>query len=197
MVEVLLFHHVLGQTSGFHAFAEDLRRAGHLVHTPDLFEGHTFEVLEDGAAFAEQVGFGEIVERGVRAAAALPEALVYAGFSLGVLPAQKLAQTRPGARGALLIHSCVPVSEFGEEWPADVPVQVHAMEDDPFFTQEGDLEAAQALVAATERAELFFYPGGRHLFADAGLPSFDPAAAELLGRRVRAFLGSLGPPARL
>jgi dienelactone hydrolase len=197
MAEVLLFHHVLGQTPGFHAFADDLRRAGHLVHAPDLFDGRTFESLEDGAAYAEQVGFGEIVERGVRAAVALPEALVYAGFSLGVLPAQKLAQTRPGARGALLFHSCVPVSEFGEEWPAGVPVQVHAMEGDPFFAVEGDLEAAQALVASAEHAELFLYPGDQHLFADAGLPSFDPVAAELLGGRVRAFLGSLSRPPRL
>jgi dienelactone hydrolase len=191
MAEVLLFHHVLGQTPGFHAFADDLRRAGHLVHAPDLFDGHTFEVLEDGAAYAEQVGFGEIVERGARAAAALSEALVYAGFSLGVLPAQKLAQTRPGARGALLFHSCVPVSEFGEEWPADVPVQVHAMEDDPFFAEEGDLEAAQALVASAAPAQLFLYPGDQHLFADAGLPSFDAVAAELLRGRVHAFLATL------
>src|SRR5262245_7889753 len=101
MADVLLFHHALGQTSGFLAFADDLRRAGHTVHTPDLYDGHTFQTLDEGIAYAQEVGFGDVIERGVRVADDLPNELVYAGFSLGVLPAQKLAQTRPGARGAL------------------------------------------------------------------------------------------------
>ena len=128
MAEVLLFHHAQGQTAGFHAFADELRSAGHTVHAPDLYEGRTFATLDEGMAYAQEVGFDEIVERGVRAADALPNDLVYAGFSLGVVPAQKLAQTRAGARGALLFYSCVPVSEFGSSWPADVPVQIHGME---------------------------------------------------------------------
>src|SRR5207247_2270299 len=113
MAEVLLFHHAQGQTEGFVAFADELRRAGHTVHTPDLYDGRTFATLDEGMAYAEQVGFAEIIERGLRAANRLPHELVYAGFSLGVLPAQKLAQTRPGAHGALLFYSCVPTSEFG------------------------------------------------------------------------------------
>src|SRR4051794_23850054 len=102
MTEVVLFHHALGLTEGIAAFAEDLRGAGHAVHTPDLFEGETFPDLQTGVAHAERVGFMEIVERGVRAVNTLDPELVYAGFSLGVLPAQRFAQTRPGARGALL-----------------------------------------------------------------------------------------------
>lgn len=188
MAEVLLFHHILGQTPGFLGFADDLRQAGHIVHAPDLFDGSAFTSLEDGAAYAEQIGFAEIIERGVRAAAGLTDALVYAGFSLGVLPAQRLAQTRPGAKGALLFHSCVPPAEFGSSWPADVPVQIHAMEADPFFTEEGDFEAARALVESNQHAELFLYPGDQHLFADPSLPSYDPSAAELLSRRVHGFL---------
>lgn len=190
MAEVLLFHHAQGQTPGFHAFADELRRAGHAVHTPDLFEGRTFDSIEEGVAFAEEVGFDEIVERGVRAADGLPAELVYAGFSLGVLPAQKLAQTRAGAKGALLFHSCVPTSEFGF-WPEDVPVQIHAMDADPSFVGEGDLGAARELVATAERAELFLYPGDSHLFADASLPGYDEAAAALLRERVLAFLDAL------
>ncbi len=190
MPEVLLFHHAQGQTPGFLAFAEELRRAGHTVHAPDLYGGRTFETLDEGVAHAGEVGFGEIIERGVRAADELPGGLVYAGFSLGVLPAQKLAQTRPGARGALLFHSCVPIAEFGSAWPADVPVQVHAMEGDPFFVDEGDLDAARALVESAEHAELYLYPGDQHLFADASLPSYDADAAALLSRRVLDFLGS-------
>jgi dienelactone hydrolase len=189
MAEVLLFHHAQGQTQGFLSFADELRQAGHTVHTPDLYQGRTFDRLDDGVTHADEIGFDEIIERGVRAADGLPHELVYAGFSLGVLPAQKLAQTRPGARGALLFHSFVPVAEFGAAWPADVPVQIHAMQADPFFADEGDLDAARALVESTAPAELFLYPGDQHLFADAGLASYDLQAAALLGRRVLAFLG--------
>jgi dienelactone hydrolase len=188
VAEVLLFHHTLGQTSGLLAFADELRRAGHAVHAPDLFDGRTFDRLEDGLAHAESLGFEELLERARRAAEAHTEALVYAGFSLGVLPAQKLAQTRPGARGALLFHSCVPTSAFGRPWPADVPVQIHAMEEDPFFVGDGDIDAAHALLDAAEQAELFLYPGDQHLFADASLPWFDADAAALMTQRVRAFL---------
>ncbi len=188
MAEVLLFHHAQGQTPGFLAFADTLREAGHTVHTPDLFNGRTFGSLEEGVAFAESTGFGEIIERGTRAADELPPGLVYAGFSLGVLPAQRLAQTRTGARGALLFEACVPVSEFGSSWPAGVPVQVHGMDADPFFAGEGDIDAARALVASTEQAELFIYHGDQHLFADASLPSYDQDAAALLIQRVLGFL---------
>jgi dienelactone hydrolase len=187
MAEVLLFHHAQGQTAGFHAFADELRRAGHTVHTPDLYDGRTFPTLEEGIAYAGEVGFMEILERGVRTADELPSELVYAGFSLGVMPAQKLAQTRPGARGALLFYSCIPASEFGT-WPADVPVQIHGMDADPIFVDESDIDAARAIVDSTEQAELFLYPGDQHYFADSSLPSYDESAAKLLTQRVLAFL---------
>ncbi len=198
MAEVLLFHHVQGQTAGFLAFADGLRVAGHTVRTPDLFDGQTFPSIEAGAAHLEAIGFDAFVERGVRAAAALPSGLVYAGFSAGVLPAQKLAQTRPGARGALLFESCVPTAAFGGGWPAGVPVQVHGMDADPFFAGEGDIDAARALVgqasaSASASAELFVYPGNRHLFADSSLPSYDAEAASLMTQRVLDFLGRLEP----
>ncbi|HEX5460192.1 MAG TPA: dienelactone hydrolase family protein [Steroidobacteraceae bacterium] len=189
MAEVLLFHHAQGQTSGFTAFADELRRAGHPVHTPDLFGGRTFSSIHEGMTFVEQIGFDEIIERGVRAADKLPNVLVYAGFSLGVLPAQKLAQARAGARGALLFYSCVAASAFGG-WPAGLPVQIHGMDADPIFAGEGDLEAARDLVASTEQAELFLYPGNQHYFADSSLPSFVPDAAALMTHRVLEFLGS-------
>ena len=188
MAEVLLFHHGHGQTPGFLAFADDLRRAGHTVHAPDLYDGRTFETLDEGLAYAQEIGFGEVMERGVRAAADLPSDLVYAGFSLGVMSAQKLAQTRPGARRALLFHACLPASEFGGSWPEDVPVQIHGMDADPFFVDEGDLEAARALAESAPKAELYLYPGNQHLFADSSLPSYDSAAAALLGQRVVDFL---------
>jgi dienelactone hydrolase len=190
MAEVVVFHHAQGLTSGVLAFADELRRAGHTVHTPDLFEGRTFATVEEGVGYAGEVGFGAVLERGVRAAEELPTELVYAGFSLGVMPAQKLAQTRAGARGALLFHSCIPVAEFGPAWPDGVPVQVHGMDADPFFVDEGDIDAARALVESTEQAELFLYPGDQHLFADNSLPSYDADAAALLSRRVLGFLAA-------
>ncbi len=190
MAEVLIFHHAQGLTPGVVAFADELRRAGHTVHTPDCFDGRTFETVEEGVGYAQDVGFEEVIDRGVRAAEELPAELVYAGFSLGVLAAQKLAQTRTGARGALLLHACVPVSEFGSGWPGGVPVQVHAMDADPFFVGDGDIEAAYALVDAAKDAELFLYPGDQHLFADSSLPSYDADAATLLSQRVLDFLGA-------
>jgi dienelactone hydrolase len=188
MAEVLLFHHAQGQTAGFLAFADELRRAGHTLHTPDLYDGRSFESLDDGLDYAREIGFGELLERGVRSADKLPSELVYAGFSLGVMPAQKLAQTRDGAGGALLFHACLPVSEFGSSWPAGVPVQIHAMDADPFFVDDGDIDAARALVESAEQAELFLYPGDKHLFADSSLPSYDAEATALLTRRVLEFL---------
>jgi dienelactone hydrolase len=190
MAEILLFHHAQGLTEGVVAFADELRRAGHTVHTPDLLDGRTFATLDEGVANLERLGFEAVIERGVRAADGLPADLVYAGFSVGVLPAQKLAQTRPGARGALLFYSCVPVSEFGEGWPAGVPVQIHGMDADPIFVGEGDVDAARALVAQADDAELFLYPGDQHYFADSSLPSYDSAATKLLTDRVLGFLSS-------
>ncbi|MGA8485748.1 MAG: dienelactone hydrolase family protein [Gaiella sp.] len=186
MSEILLYHHVQGLTEGVRSFADGLRQAGHTVHTPDLFDGRIFETLEDGIGFAREAGFGALAERGVAAADDISPDVVYAGFSFGVMMAQQLAQTRDGARGALLMYSCLPVSEFGAAWPAGVPVQVHGKEADEFFLE--DIDAARALVESSDQAELFLYPGEEHLFADSSLQAFDPAAAALLTERVLAFL---------
>ncbi|KQU65527.1 dienelactone hydrolase [Phycicoccus sp. Root563] len=193
MVEVVVFHHVQGLTPGVRAFADELRQAGHTVHTPDLFDGRTFTTIDEGMAHARSVGFDTLLDRGVAAVEDLPADLVYAGFSLGVMPAQKLAQTRAGARGALLLHGCIPVSEFGERWPDGVPVQVHGMDADPFFAEEGgDLDAARALAASTDQAEVFLYPGEEHLFTDSSLPAYDAQAADLLTQRALQFLDRVG-----
>ncbi len=186
MAEILLFHHAQGQTQGLLAFADELRAAGHVVHAPDLYDGKTFTDLNEGVGYAKEVGFGKIQERGLAAADGLPNELVYAGFSLGALPAQMLAQTRPGAKGALLFHAAFPVSEFGGFWPPGVPLQIHMMEDDEWAME--DLPAARELVETIDGAELFLYPGDRHLFADNSLPDYDESAATLLKQRVLAFL---------
>ena len=192
MADVLLFHHVQGLTDGLLAFAEQLGGAGHTVRTPDLFEGERPPTLEDGIAFVQGVGDEVLGQRAARVVADLPEGLVYAGFSWGGALAQRYAQTRPGARGALLYDACLPLTgewAFGP-WPEGVPVQIHGMDQDPFFALEGDLAAARELVdtVGPELGELFVYPGDRHLFADSSLPSYDADAAALLVQRSRRLL---------
>lgn len=197
MTDVVVFHHALGLTDGVREFAEQLRAAGHEVTVPDLYEGATFDTLEEGVAHAEHIGFDTVLDRGRAAVADLPAELVYAGFSLGVMPAQMLAQTRPGARGALLFHACVPPSEFGSGWPKGVPVQIHAMEHDALLLADGDIDVARELADTVEEARLFLYPGDGHLFADPGLPDYDAGAALLLDYRVVNFLADLpAHPAR-
>jgi dienelactone hydrolase len=186
MAEVLLFHHAQGQTRGFLAFADELRAAGHVVHAPDLYGGKTFTDLDAGVGYAKEVGFGTIGERGRLAAEGLPNELVYAGFSLGVMPAQELAQTRRGGKGALFFSAAFPLSEFGGSWPPGVPLQIHMMEDDEWSVE--DLPAARELVETVADGELFLYPGDRHLFADSSLPDYDENAATLLNERILAVL---------
>jgi dienelactone hydrolase len=192
VAELLLFHHAQGLTAGCLSFADDLRAAGHVVHAPDLYEGKTFTELADGVAYAQQVGFGTILERARLAAEALPNELVYAGLSLGAMPAQMLTQTRPGARGAVLLHSAVPPSEFGGPWPEGVPLQIHLMDADEWVLPPNeDLDVARELAKTIDGAELFLYPGDRHLFADSSLPDYDERAASQLKQRVLGFLDDL------
>lgn len=188
MAEVLIFHHIQGLTRGIQDFADDLRKAGHTVYTPDLFDGRTFSTIDEGFNFVEDAGFDAVRARGVAIADQHSAEVVYLGFSFGVVIAQQLAQTRPGARGALLIYSCIPAAEFGG-WPKGVPVQIHGKADDEYFAE--DLPAARELAAATPGAQLFVYPGSEHLFADASLDAYDPDAAALLTGRIEQFLDSL------
>jgi dienelactone hydrolase len=184
MAEVLLFHHVHGLTDGCLAFADELRAAGHTVHAPDLYDGKTFTDRDEGMAYAREVGFDTIVERGRLAAESLPSELVYGGFSLGAVPAQMLAQTRAGAKGALLFHAAIPTSEFDAPWPHGVPLQIHTMA----YDELGDVDVAHELVAEVEGAELFLYPGDQHLFTDRSLADYDEGAARLVMQRVLSFL---------
>jgi dienelactone hydrolase len=192
VAEVLLFHHAQGLTAGCLSFADELRAAGHVVHTPDLYGGKTFTELTDGVGYAEQVGFDTILERGRLAADGLANEIVYAGFSLGVMPAQMLAQTRPGAKGVFLMHAFVPPSEFGRPWPQGVPLQIHMMDADEWVLPPNeDLDNARELAETISGAELFLYPGDRHLFADNSLPGYDKSAATMLKQRVLSFLDEI------
>lgn len=184
MAEILMLHHAQGLTDGVIAFADRLRAAGHTVHTPDLFDGATFATLDDGVAHVDAIGMGTVIDRGVAAAAALPTELVYAGFSLGVLPAQKLAQTRAGALGALLYHEGVAASTFAASWPDEVELQVHVSEHDPWCEHD----VTRALVEGAADGELHLYPGSTHLFTDASLDVYDAAATGLVVERTLRLL---------
>jgi len=192
MATIVLFHHIQGLTEGVVALADRFRLAGHDVITPDFFDGHTFESIEEGFAYRRSSGI-DPDELADRAVADLPAGIVYAGISFGVMSAQRLAQTRPGALAALLFESTVPISgddTFGP-WPAGVPAQIHGMDADEFFYGDGDVKAAEEIVATVPGSELYLYPGDGHLFSDSSLPSFDAAATDLLVARVVDFLGRL------
>ena len=133
--------------------------------------------------YAEEIGFPTaVVERGRAAVESLPSEVVYVGFSLGAMPAQSLAQTRPGARGAVLCYAALPLGQWGDSWPATwpdgVPLQLHILDGDE------DFEIARGLEAAVPGAELFVYQGSAHYFAE-----HDDEARTLLTQRVLAFLG--------
>jgi dienelactone hydrolase len=196
MAEVVMFHHTQGLTEGICAFADALREGGHTVHTPDLFEGALPATLDEGIALTESIGNDVLNQRADAAVAGLPADLVYAGTSFGVMCAQRIAQTRPGAAGALLFEACIPLTgdwAFGP-WPDGVPVQIHGMDQDPFFALEGDIDAAREVVEhlGPDLAQLFVYPGDRHLFTDSSLPSYDPEAMALVTKRSLEFLDRIG-----
>jgi dienelactone hydrolase len=196
MSEVVLFHHVQGLTDGVLDFAEQLRSGGHTVHVPDLFGARPAATLQEGFALMQGIGDEVLRRRVEEAVSALPASLVYAGMSWGVSAAQRLTQTRAGAKGALLYEACIPVTgewAFGP-WPEAAAVQIHGMDADEFFALEGDLDAARELVAALgpERGEVFTYPGDRHLFTDSSLPSYDAEATALVLQRSRDFLDRVG-----
>lgn len=198
VAEVVLFHHVCGLTSGLASLADELRELGHQVHTPDLYDGQTRTSIEDGVELSDQIGFGALLERASDAVRPLATDVVYMGISMGAMHAQAMTLSRPGARGAVLLEGCVAVPDLGAAlqipspaWPQRVPVQIHGMQDDPFFAGEGDIENARAIVADVDGSELITYQGGAHLFCDRSLASFDPAAFSLMLERLAPFLASL------
>lgn len=187
MADVIVFHHAQGLTPGVQEFAGRLGAAGHRVMVPDLYEGETFGSVDEGVAHAESIGFDTVIDRGVAAATSLDGPFAVVGFSLGVLPAQNLAQTHSRANGAVLCHAAIPLGTFGEVWPAGVALQLHAAADDAL----GDYDDAVALAAAVEHAELFTYETTAHLVADASLPDHDPVIAALMLERTLALLAAV------
>ncbi|WP_121865925.1 dienelactone hydrolase family protein [Glutamicibacter nicotianae] len=195
MATIVLFHHVQGLTPGVQQMAAELRAAGHTVHPVDLFAGKLPKDVEAGIQLANKVGEDKIQQRVDKLFKNLPSELVYIGTSWGAALAQQCAQQRPGAVAAVLLESFVDLEaewSFGP-WPEGVPVQIHGMDQDPFFAKEGDLEAAQRFARneGAGLAELFTYPGDKHLFTDSSLPSHDPQARALVMERIKKFLADV------
>lgn len=175
MAEIVVFHSALGLRPAIGRFADDLRGLGHVVHTPDLFDGEVFDDLDTGVAHRDAIGIPALLGRAHEAVTDLPDELVFAGFSMGTAPAQLLAATRPGAKGALLIQGALGLGELGlATWPDGVPLQIHVAADDPWF----DRDDAKAAVSAIpdQMVDYHEYPIDAHLFADPDWHEHDPAA---------------------
>ena len=192
MTTLVLFHHVLGLTHGVTYLADALRREGVEVLTPDLFAGRTFEDLSTGLAYVNQLGDDELLQRAESACGGLPADVVYGGLSLGVFPAQHLLQTRPGASGAVLLHSFFDPSRFPGAWPEECPVEVFGMDHDPFFVEDGDLAAAQAWQREHGNLHIHLYPGDKHLFLEPSLPDYDEHQSLQVIRDLVSSLHAMG-----
>ena len=187
MADVVLFHSAVGLRPPVRRVADRLRAAGHDVSTPDLYDGQVFTDVDEGVAHMRSVGWPELLRRAEAAVADLPSGLVLAGMSLGAGIAATIAAGRPGARGVVLLYG----PELPDDpWPAELPVQAHYSIDDPWI-DDGTVLMAKAARAGSP-VSVHVYPGNRHLLDHDDLPDqHDPAAAELVWRRVEAFLDEL------
>ncbi len=187
MAEVVVFHHALGLTPGVAEFAQGWRDEGHVVHVPDLYEGRTFSDLDEAVEFVDSRGIPHWIAAASTAAAQYPTATAFAGFSLGSACAQYVAQTTPGARATLLFHGALSLATMELAWPDGLRLQVHTAEADPWV----ELDEAQSLIESVDGAELFLYPGSRHLFCDPSWSDYDEPSARLLNERALALLAHL------
>ncbi len=193
--EVVVFHSAYGLRPAIIEFADKLRAAGHIVHTPDLYDGEVFSDRSDAIRKIQELGFDNLLDRARSAVETLPHDLVYAGFSNGGVCAELLAATRNGARGAILIHAPLMVRDLGwMVWPSNVPVQVHFADKDPIRNQ-AVIDALDTKVRQSGSSfEQFEYDAPGHLFADPAFPAYNANATELMTTRVLEFLRAMGKP---
>jgi dienelactone hydrolase len=189
---IVLFHSALGLRPAVTSWADRLRSLGHVVETPDLYDGAVFEDLTEGVRQRDAIGIPALIERAQRAVAPLSSPFVVAGFSLGVAAAEVVATSRPDVKAAILMHGAIPPSMIGvEAWPGTVAVQLHHAPLDPWNDADEVRGLRDAVEASTARLEVHAYDGSAHLFADHGLAEYDETKAELMFARTRAFLASL------
>lgn len=188
MVDIALFHSVLGVRPGVLDAAERLRAAGHEVLTVDQYDGRVFDDYDEAAAFVETVGFPALMGRAAAAVEGLPDGFLTVGFSNGGGMAEFVALTRK-VSGVVLLSGALPLDMLdADAWPAGVPAQIHYTLDDPYREQAWIDAVAKSVEAAGAPVSVYDYPGSGHLFTDASLPKeYDAQASELLWRRVIAF----------
>ncbi|MDR7301126.1 dienelactone hydrolase family protein [Haloactinomyces albus] len=193
MADIALFHSVLGVRPGVLDAADRLRAAGHEVLTVDQYDGRVFDDYEEASAFAERIGYPELMRRAAAATDALPDGFIAAGFSNGGGMSEYVASVRP-VSGVLMLSGALPLRMLGQQnWPAHVPAQIHYTRDDPFRRQNFIDAVVEEVQAAEADVAVFDYLGAGHLFTDSSLPTeFDAASAELLWQRVLDFCDDLG-----
>ncbi|MGP3685392.1 dienelactone hydrolase family protein [Streptomyces sp. IBSNAI002] len=189
-MNIMLFHSTYGLRPAVQEAADRLRAAGHQVHVPDLFEGRTFDTVEEGMAHRDEIGRDELLKRAVLAAAPYSDqGLVYAGFSLGGSLAQHLALADDKARGLLLLHG---TADLEDDASVDgLPVQLHVADPDPFESHDWLTAWYLRMQRAGADVEVHGYPGAGHLFTDPGLDDYDAEAAEQAWKVAAGFLDTL------
>ncbi|MFE6911686.1 dienelactone hydrolase family protein [Streptomyces erythrochromogenes] len=189
-MNIMLFHSTYGLRPAVHAAADRLRAAGHQVQVPDLFEGRTFETVEEGMAHQDEIGRDELLKRAVLAAAPHSDGgLVYAGFSFGGSLAQHLALADEKARGLLLLHGTADLEDSASV--DGLPVQLHIADPDPFEPHDWLTAWYLRMQRAGADVEVHSYPGAGHLFTDPDLDDYDAEAAEQAWTAAIGFLDSL------
>jgi len=189
-MNIVLFHSTYGLRPAVTDAADLLRAAGHEVWTPDLFGGRTFETVEEGMAFKDELGKDELLRRAILAAAPYSErGLVYAGFSLGAATAQTLALGDDRARGLLLLHGTSDIAETASV--DELPVQLHVAEPDAFEPDDWLTAWYLRMRKTGADVEIYRYAGAGHLYTDPGLPDHDEEAAEATWRVALGFLETL------
>jgi dienelactone hydrolase len=193
MADIALFHSVLGVRPGVLDAADRLRAAGHEVTVVDQYAGRVFDDYDEAGAFAESIGYPQLMQRAAEAVADKPANLIVAGFSNGGGMSQFVATTRPVA-GVLMLSGALALDLLGAtEWPARVPAQIHYTVADPFRNDRAINRLYEQVREAGASIQMFNYPGKGHLFTDASLPDeYDADATELLWTRVLEFCATNG-----
>ncbi len=189
-MNIMLFHSTYGLRPAVRAAADRLRAAGHEVWMLDLFEGRTFETVEEGMAFNDGIGKEELLRRAVLAAAPYSSAAWCTRGSRSAPPSRR--PWRSATRRPLGCCSCTArrTSPRARRWTR--PVELHVAEPDPF---ENCNDRPSAWYLQMQRAgadvEIYRYAGAGHLYTDPDLPDYDEEAAEATWRVALGFLDSL------
>lgn len=188
MAIILLLHSALGRRPGVVQLSERLAAHGHEVVTPDFYEGHVFDDESAGVAFRDEVGARALYERVIRLTEDLPDHAALMGLSLGAAFAQKLAETRPRARGVALLHHA---GRPRGAWPGQ-PVQVHRRARDPWIEPADVAYLGEVVRASGAAFEDLVTPGAGHLFTDPGQPEYDEPATSRAVEAVDRMLRDAG-----